>query len=129
MSRVVLDASALLAFVRREPGGEMVRDLLAGALLSAVNLAEVLGVSADHGADLAQTEARLRVLPITIVPFDRDDARQVAAFRPATRGRGLSLGDRCCLALGVRTGLPVVTADRAWAGLSLGFDLDVRLIR
>jgi len=39
----------------------------------------------------------------------------------------LSLGDRACLALGERLGLPVVTADRAWADLDL--DVAVSLIR
>ena len=41
--------------------------------------------------------------------------------------KGLSLGDRACLALASLTGRIVVTADRVWPELDLG--IDIRLIR
>jgi PIN domain nuclease of toxin-antitoxin system len=40
MSEVVLDASALLAFLKDEPGGGAVRQLLPTPLMSAIELAE-----------------------------------------------------------------------------------------
>ncbi len=40
---IALDASALLAFLFREPGHEMVAQKLEESCISSVNLAEVLG--------------------------------------------------------------------------------------
>jgi PIN domain nuclease of toxin-antitoxin system len=61
------------------------------------------------------------------VPFDEELARGAGALRPATKSLGLSLGDRACLALAQREGLPVLTADRAWAKLAVG--VEVKVIR
>jgi PIN domain nuclease of toxin-antitoxin system len=48
----VLDASALLAFLRDEPGAEVVeRALEAGAAIRAANWAEVLSKAAEVGED------------------------------------------------------------------------------
>ena len=52
MSSAVLDASALLAFLRREPGGERVEEVLADSVISTVSLAEVLSTALDQGASL-----------------------------------------------------------------------------
>jgi ribonuclease VapC len=64
---------------------------------------------------------------MTSVPFDDDLAFAAAALRPETRAAGLPLGDRACLALARRRNRAVLTADRAWARVSVG--VDVRLIR
>ena len=42
MSEVVLDASALLALLRDEPGADKVADAIADARMSSVNFAEVV---------------------------------------------------------------------------------------
>jgi PIN domain nuclease of toxin-antitoxin system len=52
---------------------------------------------------------------------------RVCAPHALTKAHGLSLADRACLALAKRLDLPVVTADRDWAGLDLG--ITVQLIR
>jgi len=62
-----------------------------------------------------------------VVTFDAESAYAAAMLRDRTRQFGLSLGDRACLALGAARGLPVLTADRSWAELSIG--VEVRLIR
>ena len=92
-----------------------------------MNLAEVLTRTLGRGGELARADAQLRVLPIVIVDFDREDAVAAAALRGSTRHIGLSLGDRCCLALGLKLGLPVITTDKGWAELELG--VHVELIR
>jgi ribonuclease VapC len=125
----VLDASALLAYLREEPGADIVADTIAdGAIMSAVNLAEVLSRSADRGADPAKLVARLTeggLLDgaITVEPFTAADAIDTARLRPLTRGAGLSLGDRACLALARRLDNPAVTADTAWQGIPHGVEL------
>lgn len=127
MSKVVLDASAVLALVQHEAGRDEVVRHLRGAVLSAVNLAEVLSKLADRGVPPDQAAARLAPLPIDVVPFDAALARAVAALRPATRAAGLSLGDRACLALGQAVQGTVLTTERAWDGLDVG--VAVRRIR
>jgi ribonuclease VapC len=117
----VLDASALLAYLRGEPGAEAVVEALGdGAVISTVNLAEVLSRAADRGADPAQrakdlAERGLLGAAITLEPFTEADAIEVARLRPLTRSAGLSLGDRACLALARRLGVRALTADSSWA--------------
>ena len=127
MGNVVLDASAVLAHLLGEPGGEGVEAVIANAVISAVNLAEVAQRLIETGASDAEALAVVENLPCDVESFDAAAAVQVALLRRATSVRGLSLGDRACLALGKRLGLPVYTADRAWAELDLG--VEVVLIR
>jgi ribonuclease VapC len=126
MTEVVLDASAVLALLRGERGGAGVEAALGEARLSAVNLSEVAQRLADQWPEQAVT-AVLGDLPCRIVDFDESLALRAGLLRAATRRRGLSLGDRACLALAESLSLPVLTADRAWAELDLG--VEVVLIR
>ena len=120
MAGVVLDASAILARVLDEPGREIVVAVIDGASVSAVNLAEVAQRLIDLGGDDLGVTATIRALSCEVVGFDEELALQAGLLRRATKAKGLSLGDRACLALGKRLGLPVYTADRAWAELDLG---------
>lgn len=129
----VLDASAFLAYLRDEQGADAVSDAIAtGATISTVNLGEVLSRVADRGGDparLARQMAARGLLDgaVTVEPFTAADAVEVARLRSLTRKRGLSLGDRACIALASRLGLPALTADTALSGLDLPVQL--RLIR
>src|SRR6516165_9400297 len=114
MSSAVLDASALLAFLRREPGGGRVGEVLADSVISSVCLAEVLSTALDHGASLEPACAAVARLPIEVLSFDRHDAYIVASLRPLTRPMGVSLANRTSIALAQRLGLPVLTAERSW---------------
>ncbi len=127
MSEFVLDASAVLALLQREKGHEEVVAVVGEAKVSAVNLAEVGSQLADKGRPMTQVRATLDGLGLDIVPFDEEQAFEVARLRPLTRSLGLSLGDRACLALAVLRGVPAMTADRTWSALRLG--IDVRVIR
>ncbi len=130
MGSSVLDASAALAYLRDEEGAGRVTEALGdGAVMSAANWAEVLSKVADLGGDPEALEARLVTegligSALEIVPLEPRDAAMIARLRPVTRAAGLSLGDRACLALAVRLGLPALTADRAWAGLELGTEVE-----
>lgn len=131
---MVLDASALLAYLRDEPGAQAVSDAIAaGATISAVNLAEVFSTVAGRGADPASlaaelTDAGLLGGALIVEDFTTQDAIAVAQLRAPTRDAGLSLGDRACLALTQRLTTSALTADRAWATLT-GLDIDTRQIR
>lgn len=115
---MVLDASALLALLNDEPGAEHVAEaVVAGALISAVNLSEVAAKLSDYGLSAAEIREALGSLDLEIVPFGEALALGAGLLRAATRASGLSLGDRACLALAASLGLPALTADRHWAGL------------
>ena len=115
----VLDASAILALLNNEPGASMVAGTLNGARISAVNLAEVAAKLADYGMAQSDIETVLGNLSLRVQPLEEADAFASAALRQSTRPAGLSLGDRCCLALGQALSDNVLTADRAWARLGL----------
>jgi PIN domain nuclease of toxin-antitoxin system len=123
----VLDASALLAYLMDEPGSDVVDRVLAESLMSSVNWAEVVQKSIAAGVDVDGIRADLQSLGLTIEPFTAEDGETAGRLWVRTRNAGLSLGDRACLSLGLRTGLPVMTCDRAWASLKLS--LDVQVIR
>lgn len=124
---IVLDASALLALLFREEGSEQVVDRLHSSLMSTVNLSEVLGRFARDGHDPVPVLNRLTASPIEFVAFGVAESSEAASLLHLTSEFGLSLGDRACLSLARLRGLPALTADRVWAGLSI--DVDIQLIR
>jgi PIN domain nuclease of toxin-antitoxin system len=126
---VVLDASALPTALLDEPGKDRVDAVISGALMTTVNLAEVIGHFAKLGADRAEIDALLAGLPIVYVEPDEALAIEAGLMRPVGEQAGLSLGDRLCLAQARRLGAKAVTADRAWRGIAAAFGADVELIR
>jgi len=126
VSKIVLDASALLAILNREDGSErLTPELLAEATSSTVNLAEVQTTLVRRGA--APDEAWEDALsPICEpAPFTADQARIAGDLVSQTRAWGLSLGDRACLALGLALQVPVYTADKLWKNLRIGVKIHV----
>lgn len=99
--------------------------MLAVAVVSAVNFGECVTKIAERGDDLERAIAQLRSLPIRILAHDAEQAEHAGRLRAATRGRGLSYGDRACLALAAALGAPALTADRAWSDLDLGVRVEV----
>lgn len=127
MSSVVLDASAVTAVLRKEPGHENVLPVLRGSLISAVNLAEVLCTARLRDSDPLLDERHIKLMELQRVPFDENQAEIVASIYQATRGGTLGFADRACLALGLSRGLPVLTADNDWLKHPVG--VEVRLFR
>ncbi|MBU2810273.1 type II toxin-antitoxin system VapC family toxin [Acidithiobacillus thiooxidans] len=123
----VLDASALLALLHHEPGGESVRPHLPDAVISSVNWAEVVQKCVARNVRVEGLRSDLESLGMQVLPFNADDAEVSGRLWSDTKALGLSLGDRACLALGQRLHLPVLTADRVWG--SLPVDFPVQIIR
>lgn len=123
MSRWLLDSSALLAVVQEEPGGSNLPDDLSACRISAVSAAEVVGKLVDEGYPGKEADALFLGLMVEIVPFSAAAGRLAGRLRAATNHRGLSLGDRACLATAILSRDAVLTADRAWSRLELGIDI------
>lgn len=127
MSEIVLDASALMAVLREEPGAATVEAVLDHAAISAVNLSEVQAKLVERGTTAELAWSSLIDLDLEVIDFDLSQAKVTGDLRSLTRAQGLSLGDRACLALAQVLGLPAMTADRAWAGLAVG--IEIRTVR
>lgn len=122
---LVLDASAVIAFLKREPGAARVAEAMVGGAISSVNHAEVGTKAVNDGMDDRAVEVLLRGLPLVVHPFDAAQAADAALLRRATARSGLSLGDRACLALARALGASVLTADRPWADLDVGVRIEL----
>jgi ribonuclease VapC len=124
-TRCLLDASAVLAWLFRERGEQVVDRLLEHSALSTVNLAEVLYRAEEEGMQTANLTRDLEGLGIRIVPFTDEDAKLVREVRGTARRQGgrISFADCCCLATGLRLNLPVVGGDQTWEALRLGIEI------
>lgn len=125
MAEAVLDASAILALLQGEPGAERVEAVIDRALISVVNVSEVLAKLIDKGASAHDAALIAASLPCRDVDMDLGLALACGQLRATTRDQGLSLGDRACLALATREALPVLTTDKVWATLDSGVVVDV----
>ena len=125
---LVLDASAVLAYLQQEPGMDAVRTALQeGTTINTVNLAEVCAKLKGRGVEPRPIVERLKALGLDVTAFSEEDAMYSGEMVPKTQPLGLSLGDRACLASCRRLGAVALTAEKAWAQLELG--IEVRLIR
>ena len=120
MALAVLDTSAFMAVFKNEPGAGRVVAVMHDCVMSSVNAAEVYTKLTEWGMPPELRDQAFALIPATIVDFDRDWPVPPAALRGPTKSLGLSLGDRACLALARREGLPAMTADRAWSKADVG---------
>lgn len=121
----VLDASAVLCLLFNEQGANEVEKCLTGSKLSAVNFHEVIAKLSDRGVPVDALLGDLAPLDVEVMVVDRHQAEIGGMMRAATRRAGLSLGDRSCLALAKSLNAIAVTADRAWADLELGIEINI----
>jgi len=120
--KVVLDASAVLALLFREPGESVVAGYIqrTETLISLVNVTEILSKQQDLGISTEEALPLLELLGIQFCDFELKAVVQAAKLSQKTKMFGLSLGDRACLALGILHDCPVLTGDRIWSQLNLG---------
>lgn len=124
-----LDASAILAILLDEPGGDYVYARLNESQISVINLSEVYATLLDGGMAFEEAQTIVDPLPFRIRTFRDSHAKRTAQLRPVTRKFGLSLGDRACIAQAMLNDLPILTADRRMEAAKSLLDVDIRLIR
>ncbi len=122
----VLDASAVLAYLFSETGADKVELLLGNSVIGRINVTEVLTKLVQDGLAIDEAKETFDKLNLEVAEFDENQSLKAAELRPLTKHLGLSMGDRCCLALAILENLPAVTADRNWASLNL---CEIELIR
>ncbi len=122
----VLDSSAILAVLNQEKGTEKALTFFPDAIVSSVNVAEVLTKSVENGHSKDTAIEAFNLLQIKVVDFDFEQAVKTAELRPLTKHLGFSLSDRSCLALAILNNTTAVTADKEWQKLSF---CQVELIR
>ncbi len=109
----------MIALLRDEPGAEVIAASLGEALISTVNLQEVVKALLTRGFTIAIAREMINALHLDIRPHETEDAYAAAALHAVTVAYGSGLGDRTCMALAIREGLPAVTTDRNWARLAI----------
>lgn len=114
----ILDASAALAYLQNETGKEKLETVLETSAVSRINVTEILTKLVEKGMSLDEAKEAFDNLGLEIIEFDENQSLKAAELRLLTKHLGLSLGDRCCLALAILENLPAVTADKEWASLS-----------
>jgi PIN domain nuclease of toxin-antitoxin system len=123
----VLDSSAILAELFREPGSERVSEARPRAAVSAVNYSEVIVKLIDEGLSASAAEDAAEQLRCEVLEANKHRSALAALLHLHSRREGISLGDRYCLQLAMELGVPLLTTDRRWA--SLGLDVQVELLR
>lgn len=126
--KYVLDASALISLLQEEKGSDILKPILSNVIMSAINVSECLTVLARHGIPVNETNSLINDIVKSIIPFDLQQAKLAAELSPLTKHKGLSLGDRACIALGQSSKSTIFTADKIWKELNLS-KCEIVLIR
>jgi ribonuclease VapC len=124
VSKVILDASAVLALLFGETGTDTVQKHLPGAGISAVNYSECLAKLLDKNITVENGLLWLGKLNLTVIPFDVEVAVLGASLGSATRGRNISFADRACLATAMAVRGLALTAEREWSKLKLSVQVE-----
>lgn len=129
MTAIVLDASAVLALLHQEPGWQNVAERIAGAMISTVNLVEVMDKLTQRGMSIEAAKDALDLLKLDVRDFTRPLAEAASALLPHTKPFGLSLADRACLSIAKMERAIAVTGDRVWQQVQEVVGVEVLLIR
>lgn len=127
MDDIVLDASAVIAFLAKEPGTEIVERNLPFSVISTVNHMEIYSYFIRNGYTFNEAKQLIEPLNVEVVDYDVEQSQIAAQLLPKTKALGLSLADRACLALAKSRNLPVMTSDKMWKDLNIG--VKIKLFR
>lgn len=131
---VILDASALIALLKAEPGADIVEGHITEAVISAINVGEVAQYHLRSNSDLAGFEAVMTVLELDILPVNGEQVYAAAELRMASiregkKGSPLSQADSICLAAAKLYGWTVLTSDKEWCRVADEEGIALTLIR
>lgn len=128
MNKVILDSSAIIALIKGETGAGIVEPLLGSIVMSTLNISEAAGILIDLGMPEEECKNSIEPYVDLVVPLDIQQSFEMAYLKKLIPNKGLSIGDRACIALGIKMALPIYTADKIWAKLDIE-GADIILIR
>lgn len=127
----VLDTSALLSYIKGEPGSESIANIIDQSIMSMINLTEAIIVLSRIKPDQLEYY-QMAVNELVEHKYQSDYDLMIVASEIAVKYRhehNLSLGDAYCLSLAKVLQLPVYTGDKAWDGLQEKLKIDIKFIR
>lgn len=124
----LLDTSAVIALLKKEPGYKIIESIIASSAVSAINLAELITVLTRFEITENEIEEITADIVPQIIPFCRDLAKRVNILSKHINGYGLSLGDKACIATGEYYNMNIYTADKIWSELKIP-NLKIILVR
>jgi PIN domain nuclease of toxin-antitoxin system len=127
-NKILLDTSAIIALIKKEKGYQIVDDILATSAISTVNFSELIAALVREGVSSEDIDEITENIIPDIIPFDHETSIVAGKLITTTNSKGLSLGDRACIATALQLDLPVYTADKIWAELDIP-NLKLKLIR
>ncbi len=118
------DASAVLACINEEHGGQKLTEILndnpdAVGYITAANASEVIQKLLSVGLTTQEAHEALSSLELNYVPIDEELAVNAADLWHVTKSHGLSMGDRFCLAAAQKIQAYVLTTDKVWSLLNI----------
>ena len=128
--RIILDATAALAAIFGETGGDFLEKLEQEpeTIMTSVNAAEAVSKMIQRGFTPADARAAFREIVKRVLVAAEGLAFEAAEIHARNRALGLSMGDCFCLAAGMVTGVAVYTADREWMKLRRLNALGIRVV-
>lgn len=123
--KALLDTSAIIALLKKEPGYEILEELISRSAISSVNLAELVSVLTRTGVLENEIDEIIKDIVPEIILFTEDIAIQTGKLIASTKEYGLSLGDRACIATGIILKLPIYSTDAIWSKLNLNCKINI----
>lgn len=127
--KFLLDTSAIIALLKKEPGYETIANIIASSAISSVNLSELVAVLARGGVSEQDIDQIITDLIPEIIPFCENISIKSGKLAKLTEKYGLSLGDRACLSTAEYYNMNIYTADKIWAELSQLVAANIIVIR
>lgn len=121
--KVLFDTSAVIALLKKEPGYEILEDIVANSAISSVNLCELVSVLGRSGVTENEIDAIITDLLPEIISFSESLAIQAGKLASYTKDFGLSLGDRACIATAIENKMPVYTTDKIWQEVTVPVEI------
>ena len=127
-ARYIFATSVAIAILKKESGYKQAEDLLASSCISTVNFSEFITVMLRKHIALEDAKFITRDFFPYIIEFNQEIAEITGALYNETNKFGLSLGDRACIATGMKHDLEIYTADKAWLECEIP-NANIKLIR